>query len=311
MQNNDVKSQCFVVDVDDNNTRIDKYLSDEMQDVSRSRIQKLIESGLVTVNGGKIKANYKVAAEDMINVTLPELEVPQIEPEDIPLDIVYEDSDIIVVNKPKGMVVHPAAGHYSGTLVNALMYHCRDNLSGINGVLRPGIVHRIDMNTTGVLVACKNDYAHNFISEQLSVHSITRKYYAIVLNGFNTEEGVVDAPIGRNPSDRKKMAIDKKNGKRAVTHYKVLEQFGKYSYIECQLETGRTHQIRVHMSSIGHPLLGDDVYGSGKSPFNLTGQTLHAGVLGFIHPSTKEYVEYSAPLPEYFQKVLDKLRGNC
>ena len=310
MQNNDVKSQCFVVDVDDNNIRIDKYLSDEMQDVSRSRIQKLIESGLVTVNGRSIKANYKVAAEDMINVTLPELEVTQIEPEDIPLDIVYEDSDIIVVNKPKGMVVHPAAGHYSGTLVNALMYHCRDNLSGINGVLRPGIVHRIDMNTTGVLVACKNDYAHNFIAEQ-SVHSITRKYYAIVLNGFNTEDGVVDAPIGRNPSDRKKMAIDKKNGKRAVTHYKVLEQFGKYSYIECQLETGRTHQIRVHMSSIGHPLLGDDVYGSGKSPFNLTGQTLHAGVLGFIHPSTKEYVEYSAPLPEYFQKVLDKLRGNC
>ena len=218
---------------------------------------------------------------------------------------------MILIDKPKGMVVHPAAGHYSGTLVNALMYHCRDNLSGINGVLRPGIVHRIDMNTTGVLVACKNDYAHNFIAEQLSVHSITRKYYAIVLNGFNTEDGVVDAPIGRNPSDRKKMAIDKKNGKRAVTHYKVLEQFGKYSYIECQLETGRTHQIRVHMSSIGHPLLGDDVYGSGKSPFNLTGQTLHAGVLGFIHPSTKEYVEYSAPLPEYFQKVLDKLRGNC
>lgn len=181
MQNNDVKSQCFVVDVDDNNIRIDKYLSDEMQDVSRSRIQKLIESGLVTVNGRSIKANYKVAAEDTINVTLPELEVPQIEPEDIPLDIVYEDSDIIVVNKPKGMVVHPAAGHYSGTLVNALMYHCRDNLSGINGVLRPGIVHRIDMNTTGVLVACKNDYAHNFIAEQLSVHSITRKYYAIVL----------------------------------------------------------------------------------------------------------------------------------
>ena len=282
-----------------------------MQDVSRSRIQKLIESGLVTVNGRSIKANYKVAAEDMINVTLPELEVPQIEPEDIPLDIVYEDSDIIVVNKPKGMVVHPAAGHYSGTLVNALMYHCRDNLSGINGVLRPGIVHRIDMNTTGVLVACKNDYAHNFIAEQLSVHSITRKYYCIVHNRFKEEEGTVDAPIGRNPKDRKMMAVDRKNGKRAVTHYRVLENFDKYSYIECQLETGRTHQIRVHMSSIGHPLLGDDVYGSGKSPFNLTGQTLHAGVLGFIHPSTKEYVEYSAPLPEYFQKVLDKLRGNC
>lgn len=305
MLRNDEKSQCFVVDIDDSSIRIDRYLSEEMQDISRSRIQKLIENGLVTVNGNNIKSNYKVMAEDMINVTIPELEIPQIEPEDIPLDIVYEDNDIIVVNKPKGMVVHPAAGHYTGTLVNALMFHCRDNLSGINGVLRPGIVHRIDMNTTGVLVACKNDYAHNFIAEQLSVHSITRKYYAIVLNGFNNEQGTIDAPIGRNPTDRKKMAIDKKNGKRAVTHYKVLEQFGKYSYIECQLETGRTHQIRVHMSSIGHPLLGDDVYGSGKSPFNLTGQTLHAGVLGFIHPSTKEYVEYSAPLPDYFQKLLD------
>ena len=257
-----------------------------MQDVSRSRIQKLIENNLIKVNGKSIKSNYKVMAEDVIDVILPELEVPQIEPEDIPLDIVYEDNDIIVVNKPKGMVVHPAAGHYTGTLVNALMYHCLDNLSGINGVLRPGIVHRIDMNTTGVLVACKNDYSHNFIAEQLSVHSITRKYYAIVLNGFNTEEGTIDAPIGRNPSDRKKMAIDKKNGKRAVTHYKV----------------------RVHMASIGHPLLGDDVYGSGRSPFKLTGQTLHAGVLGFIHPTSKEYVEYSAPLPEYFKMILDKLR---
>lgn len=305
MLRKDEKSQCFVVDIDDSSIRIDRYLSEEMQDISRSRIQKLIENGLVTVNGNSIKSNYKVMAEDMINITIPELEIPKIEPEDIPLDIVYEDNDIIVVNKPKGMVVHPAAGHYTGTLVNALMFHCRDNLSGINGVLRPGIVHRIDMNTTGVLVACKNDYAHNFIAEQLSVHSITRKYYAIVLNGFNNEQGTIDAPIGRNPTDRKKMAIDKKNGKRAVTHYKVLEQFGKYSYIECQLETGRTHQIRVHMSSIGHPLLGDDVYGSGKSPFNLTGQTLHAGVLGFIHPSTKEYVEYSAPLPDYFQKLLD------
>ena len=276
-----LEDTTFIVDIDDKNTRIDKYLSDELADVSRSRIQKLLDEGMITVNNNKVKSNYKVAADDIINVHIPELVVPEIVPEDISLDIVYEDDDIIVINKPKGMVVHPATGHYSGTLVNALMYHCRDNLSGINGVLRPGIVHRIDMNTTGVIVACKNDYAHNFIAQQLSVHSITRKYYAIVHNQFNNTEGVVDAPIGRN-----------------------------FSYIECQLETGRTHQIRVHMASIGHPLLGDDVYGSGKSPFNLCGQTLHAGVLGFIHPTTKEYVEYSADLPEYFQKVISRLRNS-
>ena len=303
--------QNLIAEPEDKGTRIDKYLSQELEDVSRSRIQKLLDDGDITVDDKCVKSNYKLNGTEHITITIPELIVPQILPENIPLNIIYEDDDVILIDKPKGMVVHPAAGHYTGTVVNALMYHCRDNLSGINGVMRPGIVHRIDMNTTGVIVACKNDKAHNDIAAQLAVHSITRKYYAIVLNGFNTEDGVVDAPIGRNPSDRKKMAIDKKNGKRAVTHYKVLEQFGKYSYIECQLETGRTHQIRVHMSSIGHPLLGDDVYGSGKSPFNLTGQTLHAGVLGFIHPSTKEYVEYSAPLPEYFQKVLDKLRGNC
>lgn len=305
-----IKSQCFVVKADDINTRIDKYISDKLPDMSRSRIQKLIEDELITVNKKSVKSNYKISEKDIIMVTIPELEIPQIVPENIPLDIIYEDNDIIIVNKPKGMVVHPAAGHYTGTLVNALMYHCRDNLSGINGVLRPGIVHRIDMNTTGVLVACKNDYAHNFIANQLSVHSITRKYYAVVHNGFSVQEGVIDVPIGRNPVDRKKMAVDRKNGRRAVTHYRVLEQLGKYSYIECQLETGRTHQIRVHMSSIGHPLLGDDVYGSGKSPFKLTGQTLHAGVLGFIHPSTKEYVEFSAPLPKYFESVLEKLRNN-
>ena len=299
-----LEDTTFIVDIDDKNTRIDKYLSDELADVSRSRIQKLLDEGMITVNNNKVKSNYKVAADDIINVHIPELVVPEIVPEDISLDIVYEDNDIIVINKPKGMVVHPAAGHYSGTLVNALMYHCRDNLSGINGVLRPGIVHRIDMNTTGVIVACKNDYAHNFIAQQLSVHSITRKYYAIVHNQFNNTEGVVDAPIGRNPSDRKKMAVDKKNGKRAVTHYRVLEQFGKFSYIECQLETGRTHQIRVHMASIHHPLLGDTVYNHNKCPFKLEGQCLHAKTIGFIHPTTKEYVEFEAPIPEYMEHLL-------
>ena len=216
---------------------------------------------------------------------------------------------MILIDKPKGMVVHPAAGHYTGTVVNALMYHCRDNLSGINGVMRPGIVHRIDMNTTGVIVACKNDKAHNDIAAQLAVHSITRKYYCIVHNRFKEEEGTVDAPIGRNPKDRKMMAVDRKNGKRAVTHYRVLENFDKYSFIECQLETGRTHQIRVHMASIGHPILGDDVYCHARSGYKLQGQTLHAGVLGFIHPSTGEYMEFKAPLPEYFEKLLKDLRN--
>lgn len=292
---------------DNEGDRIDKFLADELPDYSRSFIQKMIKDGGVMVNGNTVKSNYRLMMGDSLTINVPELVEPDILPEDIPLDIIYEDDDIIVVNKPKGMVVHPAAGHYTGTLVNALMYHCKDNLSGINGIMRPGIVHRIDMNTTGVLVACKNDYAHNYISEQLAVHSITRKYNAIVLNSFKEESGTVDAPIGRHHTDRKKMAIDYKNGRNAVTHYTVLKNMGRYAYIECQLETGRTHQIRVHMSSIGHPLLGDDVYGSGKSPYNLTGQTLHARVLGFIHPSTKKYMEFEAPLPEYFQNVLKDL----
>ena len=227
---------------------------------------------------------------------------------DIPLDILYEDSDLIIVNKPKGMVVHPAAGHYSGTLVNALMYHCGEQLSGINGVMRPGIVHRIDRDTTGSIIVCKNDAAHRSIAALLKEHSITRRYRAICLGTFSEEEGVIDKPIGRHPTERKKMAINFKNGKNAVTHYKVLERFKDYSYIECRLETGRTHQIRVHMSSIGHPLLGDEVYSSKKWPYHLEGQTLHAQIIGFIHPTTGEYMEFEAPLPPYFEELLKKLR---
>ena len=294
-----------------NGQRIDKFLSETLPEYSRSFIQKVVKDGGVLVDEKCVKSNYKLSAGQILKLNVPELVEPDIIPEDIALDILYEDDDIIVVNKPKGMVVHPAAGHYTGTLVNALMYHCRDNLSGINGVTRPGIVHRIDMNTTGVLVACKNDAAHIFLSEQLAVHSITRKYNAIVHNSFKDNSGTVDAPIGRHQIDRKKMAIDYKNGRNAVTHYSVISNYGKYAYIECQLETGRTHQIRVHMSSIGHPLLGDDVYGSGKSPYRLEGQTLHARVLGFVHPSTGKYMEFEAPLPDYFKEIIVDLENKC
>jgi 23S rRNA pseudouridine1911/1915/1917 synthase len=288
--------------------RIDKYLTDRNEDLSRSYLQKILKDGGVLINGKAVKSNYKVAAGDVIELTVPEAVELEVEAEEMDLDILYEDEDILIVNKPKGMVVHPAAGHTSGTLVNGLMAHCKDSLSGINGVMRPGIVHRIDMDTTGVLIVCKNDFAHNSIAEQLKVHSITRKYYAIVHGGIREEEGTVDAPIGRHPVDRKKMSINEKNGRHAVTHYRVLKRFQKYTYVECQLETGRTHQIRVHMASIGHPLLGDTVYGPAKCPISgLQGQTLHAGVLGIIHPRTGEYMEFSAPLPEYFESLLAKL----
>lgn len=288
--------------------RIDKYLSLNIEDLTRSYIEKLIGDKKVFVNEKLVKSSYKVQADDYIKVIVPAPVDLEVVPENIPLDIIYEDKDIIIINKAKGMVVHPASGHYTGTLVNGLLYHCKDELSGINGVMRPGIVHRIDMNTTGVIVVCKNDNAHQFISEQLKVHSITRKYHAIVYNTFKTESGRVDAPIGRHPVDRKKMAINNKNGKNAATNYRVINNLaGKYAYIECSLETGRTHQIRVHMASISHPLLGDDVYGPEKDSFHLEGQALHAKVLGFIHPTTKEYMEFVAPLPEYFTKLLDKL----
>ena len=291
--------------------RIDKYLSETLTDYSRSYLKNLIDEGRVQVAGKIVKGSFKVYNGAAITVNLPPVKDVKILPEDMPLDILYEDEDVILVNKPKGMVVHPAAGHYTGTLVNALMFHCRDNLSGINGELRPGIVHRIDMDTTGVVIACKNDLAHRFIAEQLKEHSIKRKYQAIVYGTFKENEGRIEGAIGRSKTDRKKMAIVP-NGKPAVTHYKVLKNFSfpngnNYAHIECELETGRTHQIRVHMTSIGHPLLGDNVYGVAKNPFKLDGQTLHAEMLGFIHPRTKEYMEFHAPLPDYFTKLLTKL----
>jgi len=289
--------------------RIDKTLNLLMDSLSRSFIAKLIKDGLVMVNQKVIKSSYIVKTDDEVVFTLPPSVQPDILAENIPLEILYEDKDVIVINKPKRMVVHPAAGHYSGTLVNALMYHCGDDLSGINGVMRPGIVHRIDMDTTGSIIVCKNDIAHNHIAAQLKEHSITRKYHAICHGVIKEDTGTINKPIGRHPNDRKKMAVNDKNGKEAITHFKVLERFRGYTYIECQLETGRTHQIRVHMSSIGHPLLGDEVYAPGrKHNFHLTGQTLHAKILGFQHPSTNEYIETDAPLPEYFEKLLNKLR---
>ena len=308
---------CFTITEELEGERIDKCLSMLIDSLSRSFIQKMIKDDGVFVNGKPVKANYKVKAEDEIIFELPDSVEPDIEPENIPLEVLYEDADIIIVNKPKGMVVHPAAGHYSGTLVNALMYHCKNSLSGINGVMRPGIVHRIDMNTTGSLIVCKNDSAHEAIAAQLKEHSIKRAYHAIVIGELKEEEGIINKPIGRHPVDRKRMAVNDKNGKHAVTHYRVLQRFRGYTYIECILETGRTHQIRVHMASFGHPILGDDVYGPEKCPFHLQGQTLHAKTLGFVHPSTKEYIdeppveeteaETDAPLPEYFVKLLEKL----
>lgn len=289
--------------------RLDKYLSRMLPDQSRSYLQKIIRDGNVSVNGSPAKVSLRLDADDEIEFELPKPQEPVIEPEDIPLDILYEDESLLFVNKPKGMVVHPSAGHGSGTLVNAVLWHCRGQLSGINGVMRPGIVHRIDRDTTGVLVVCKNDFAHSHVAAQLKEHSITRRYRAVVHGVIREDEGTVDAPIGRHPSDRKKMAAGVKNGKRAVTHYRVLERFEDHTYIECELETGRTHQIRVHMASIHHPLLGDTVYGPQKNPYHLQGQTLHAQVLGLVHPASGEYLEAEAPLPGYFQELLKKLRG--
>lgn len=287
--------------------RLDRYLAEELPDLSRSYIQKVIKDGGVSLKEKPLKANYKVSPGDVIQLELPPVVEMEVQPEDLPLDILYEDADLIFVNKPKDMVVHPSAGHFSGTLVNGLLYHCRGELSGINGVMRPGIVHRIDKDTTGVLVVCKNDRAHNRVAEQLKEHSITRRYRAVVCGNLKEDEGTVDAAIGRHPVERKRMAVVP-GGRHAVTHYRVLERFGKYTYIECELETGRTHQIRVHMASVGHPILGDEVYGRGKALFELHGQVLHAMVLGVVHPSTGKYIEVEAPLPGYFAELLKKLK---
>ena len=288
--------------------RIDKCMSLLVENLSRSFIQKLIKDGNVLVNGTPVKGSCRVKCDDEVVFSVPESVEPDIEPENIPLDILYEDADLIVVNKPKGMVVHPAAGHYSRTLVNAVMYHCKGELSGINGVLRPGIVHRIDRDTTGSIIICKNDMAHNEIARQLKEHSINRRYRAIVTGVLKDEEGTIEGAIGRDKKDRKKMAITA-DGKPAVTHYRVLQRFKHYTYVECVLETGRTHQIRVHMASIGHPLLGDEVYGRRSDKYKCEGQCLHAMTLGFHHPRTGEYIEVNAPLPPYFEHLLAVLES--
>lgn len=298
----------YIINEKEEGQRIDLFLSLIDNSLSRSYIQKLIKEEMVLVNENIIKSNYKTVKDDKVELFLPKAKDLDIIAQNIPLDILYEDNDIIIVNKAKGMVVHPAPGHLTDTLVNALLYHSKDNLSTINGIVRPGIVHRIDRDTTGILVVCKNDNSHKKISEQLKVHSITRKYHAIVHGRVKEETGTIRAPIGRHPIDRKKMSINQKNGRDAITHYRVLEYLNGYTYIECILETGRTHQIRVHMASIHHPILGDTVYGPSKAAFSLEGQTLHAKVLGFIHPTTCKYIEFESPLPTYFSELLYKLR---
>ncbi|MCI6191161.1 MAG: RluA family pseudouridine synthase [Clostridium sp.] len=301
-----MEETILIVDKESENNRIDKYLAEAFNGKSRSYIQGLIEKENIKVNGKSVKSNYKVKENDEILISMPEALELEVEAEDIPLDILYEDNDVIVINKPQGMVVHPAPGNYTKTLVNALLYHCKD-LSTINGVIRPGIVHRIDKDTTGVLVVAKNDEAHNFLSKQLQTHSMKREYIALVEGRLKEDTGTINKPIGRNKKDRLKMGIVE-DGKRAVTHYEVLERYKNTTLIKCVLETGRTHQIRVHMASIGHPLVGDEVYGFKKQRFKLKGQVLHAKTLGFIHPKTKEYMEFTTNLPEYYNNLIEKLR---
>ena len=302
-----MEKHCFTADIEHEDQRIDRYLTEMLPEQSRSFFQKLIRDGFVIVNHIIVKVNYRLKTGDVIEIDIPDAVPTEIVPEIIPLDILYEDDDLLIVNKPKGMVVHPAVGHSTGTLVNAIMYHCQGNLSGINGEIRPGIVHRIDKDTTGSLIICKNDEAHRNIAEQIKEHSVTRRYVGVVAGTFSEESGTVEGAIGRHPNDRKRMTINEKNGKPAVTHYRVLQTLKGASFMEFELETGRTHQIRVHMASISHPLLGDTVYGNSKNPYKLQGQALHARTIGFIHPTTGEYIEVSAPIPEYMTELVRKL----
>ncbi|MBQ8377750.1 MAG: RluA family pseudouridine synthase [Oscillospiraceae bacterium] len=288
------------------NTRVDKFISDNCEELTRSSVQKLIESNCVFVNKKVVSKNYKLKVNDFVEFDIPEPTLLEAVPQNIPVDIVYEDDDLLIVNKPKGMVVHPAAGNPDSMLVNALLYHCEGKLSSINGVIRPGIVHRIDKLTSGLLIVCKNDVSHNFIAEQIKEHSFTREYFAINCGRFKEYKGTIDAPIGRDKFDRKKMCVTQQNSKNAVTHYEVLEEFSGYTLTKFTLETGRTHQIRVHSAYVGHPVLGDDVYG--KAFKGIEGQCLHAKKVGFIHPTTKEYMEFDSELPEYFNIILNKIK---
>ena len=299
----------FTVTEEIRGERIDTAVSDNFPDLTRSAVQKLIADENVLVNGTPVAKNYKVRTGDVIEVVIPEPTVMSAEPQNIPIDVLFEDDDLLVVNKPKGMVVHPAPGNPDGTLVNALMYHCAGSLSGINGVIRPGIVHRIDKDTSGLLIVAKNDFAHVDLAAQIKEHSFTREYRAVVHGNLKDDTGTISAPIGRNPKDRKKMAVTDKNSREATTHYEVIDRFDGYTYVKCRLETGRTHQIRVHMAYIGHPVAGDLVYGPKNTPTELRGQCLHAGLIGFIHPRSGEYLELEAPIPEYFEKFLRKLEN--
>lgn len=299
----------FLVDENSQGIRIDKFLSEKLNDISRSRLQKLIEEGHVKIDGTAAQKNSKISKNQTISVVIPEAKPLEVKPENIPLDIVYEDDDLIVVNKPKGMVVHPAPGNYDGTLVNALLHHCKGSLSGINGVIRPGIVHRIDKDTSGLLIVAKNDKTHNELAVQIKDHSFEREYEAVIHGHLKSDSGTVRTFITRHKIDRKKMAVSESSGKLAITHYEVTKKYQKYSHLKLKLETGRTHQIRVHMSYLGHPIAGDEVYGKSRKnefPF-LKGQCLHARTLGFFHPTLKKHMRFSSNLPEYFQKVLDSI----